>query len=161
MPYGSHRRVMYRLPASESHGSAEPHAPATFGKERLLTPSILVLVVDDETLIQELLEQALTDAGFAVVKANDGEEAISRLEAEGADFRALVSDINLGFGPTGWDVAKRARELNEHLAVVYMTGGSGHEWASLGVPNSIMIAKPFAPAQVVTAVAQLLNGLQT
>jgi hypothetical protein len=54
-------------------------------------------------------------------------------------------------------VAKRARELNELLPVVYMTGGNGHEWASQGVPNSILITKPFAPAQIVTAVSQLLN----
>ena len=84
---------------------------------------------------------------------------MAMLEADGAEFRALVSDINLGRGPTGWDVARRARELNEHLPVVYMTGGNGHEWASQGVPNSILIGKPFAPAQVVTAVSQLLNTI--
>jgi hypothetical protein len=65
--------------------------------------------------------------------------------------------LRLGRGPTGWDVARRARELNEDLPIVYMTGGNGHEWASQGVPNSILIAKPFAPAQIVTAVSHLLN----
>jgi hypothetical protein len=39
-----------------------------------------------------------------------------------------------------------------------MSGDSAEEWASKGVPISIMLAKPFAPAQLVTAVAQLLNG---
>jgi len=41
--------------------------------------------------------------------------------------------------------------------VVYVTGGEGHDWSSLGVPNSVLITKPFAPAQVLTAVSQLLN----
>jgi CheY-like chemotaxis protein len=122
-----------------------------------LTLSILVFLVEDETLIQELVEHALEEGGFAVAIANNGEEAMAMLEADGANFRALVSDINLGRGPTGWEVAKRARQLNEHLPVVYMTGGNGHEWASEGVPNSILISKPFAPAQIVTAVSQLLN----
>jgi hypothetical protein len=40
---------------------------------------------------------------------------------------------------------------------VYMTGGNKHEWPSQGVPNSILIEKPFAPAQIVTAVSQVLN----
>jgi hypothetical protein len=41
--------------------------------------------------------------------------------------------------------------------VIYITGADGHDWASLGVPNSVLIGKPFAPAQVLTAVSQLLN----
>jgi CheY-like chemotaxis protein len=122
-----------------------------------LALSILVFLVEDEDLVQELVEHALQEGGFAVATANSGKEAIAMLEADGAEFRALISDVNLGRGPTGWDVARRARELNEDLPIVYMTGGNGHEWASQGVPNSILISKPFAPAQIVTAVSHLLN----
>ena len=57
----------------------------------------------------------------------------------------------------GWDVARHAREGKPDMPVVYMTGDSADEWASKGVPNSILLTKPFAPAQLVTAVAQLLN----
>ena len=38
-----------------------------------------------------------------------------------------------------------------------MTGGHAEAWKSQGVPNSILIEKPFAPAQLITAVSQLLN----
>jgi hypothetical protein len=38
-----------------------------------------------------------------------------------------------------------------------MTGAAADDWASEGVPNSILLKKPFAPAQLVTAVSQLLN----
>ena len=41
---------------------------------------------------------------------------------------------------------------------VYMTGAAADDWASEGVPNSILLKKPFAPAQLVTAVSQLLNA---
>lgn len=44
-----------------------------------------------------------------------------------------------------------------HL-VIYMTGTHGEEWASKGVPNSVLLVKPFAPAQIVTAISQLLNA---
>jgi hypothetical protein len=42
--------------------------------------------------------------------------------------------------------------------VVYMTGAAADEWAIQGVPNSILLAKPFAPAQLVTAISNLLNA---
>ena len=43
------------------------------------------------------------------------------------------------------------------MPVVYMTGTQGEDWASKGVPNSVLLAKPFAPAQLVTAISNLLN----
>ncbi len=119
---------------------------------------VLIFVVEDEHLVRELLEHALVENGFAVENAESGEEAIRLLDASGADYRALVTDVNLAPGKlTGWDVAKRGREINPDLPVVYMTGGEAQDWASKGVPNSILVTKPFAPAQIVTAVAQLLN----
>jgi hypothetical protein len=42
-----------------------------------------------------------------------------------------------------------------------MTGAAADQWASHGVPNSILLTKPFAPAQLVTAVSQLLNSAQS
>lgn len=123
-----------------------------------MKPSILVFVVEDEPLIQDLIEEALHEGGFAVEKASNAEDAIKLLDQKGADYRAVVTDIKLGSSTVlGWDVARHAREINAEVPVVYMTGDSGHEWAANGVPNSILIQKPFAPAQIVTAVSQLIN----
>ena len=57
----------------------------------------------------------------------------------------------------GWEVAKKAREKEPTLPVIYMSGAHAQSWASKGVPNSIMLTTPFAPAQLVPAVSQLLN----
>lgn len=59
---------------------------------------------------------------------------------------------------TGWDVGHRARELLPTVPVIYMSGDKASDWASQGVPNSIMLQKPFAVAQATTAVSQLLNA---
>jgi DNA-binding response OmpR family regulator len=75
-----------------------------------------------------------------------------------APYVALVTDVNLSGRINGWEVAKVARELDPGFPIVYMTGAAGDEWASRGVPNSILLNKPFAPAQLVTAVSQLLNA---
>ena len=119
--------------------------------------SVLVLIAEEEDAIRILLKSSFEDGGFTVALASSGEEAIAAFEAKGDAVRALVTDINLGSKATGWDVARHAREMTPDLPVVYVTGAEGHDWASLGVPNSVLITKPFAPAQVLTAVSQLLN----
>jgi hypothetical protein len=54
------------------------------------------------------------------------------------------------------------RQIDPAFPIVYMTGAAADDWASEGVPNNILLKKPFAPAQLVTAVSQLLNaGSQT
>ena len=58
----------------------------------------------------------------------------------------------------GWEVAKEARKIDAGLPVIYMTGAAADQWAPHGVPNSILLTKPFAPAQLVTAVSSLLNA---
>jgi DNA-binding response OmpR family regulator len=119
---------------------------------------LVILVVEDDHLIQSLVEESLTEGGFKIVIASSGENAVELLDASAGKYRALVTDINLGRGKMdGWDVAKHAREINPEFPVVYMTGDSSSDWGSKGVPNSILLTKPFAPAQLVTAVSQLLN----
>lgn len=120
---------------------------------------LLVLVVEDERLIQELVEAALTEGGFETEIVGSGEEAITLLQDDATNYRALLTDIHLKGTLTGWDVAKRAREVNPEIPVVYMTGAAANEWPCHGVPNSLLLNKPFAPAQVVTAVSQLLNEM--
>lgn len=117
-----------------------------------------LLYVEDECLIGELVETALRDAGFEVVVATHGEEALNILEARFATICGLITDINLDEGPDGWAIARRARELVDGMPIVYMSGASGSEWTSKGVPHSVMITKPFASSQVVVAVSSLLNA---
>jgi DNA-binding response OmpR family regulator len=117
----------------------------------------LLLLVEDEALIRDFLELAIQDAGFEIMTAADGREGLAELEADPTRFRAVITDIRLGDGPDGWRVGQRARELVADMPVVYMSGDSSHEWASRGVPNSVMVAKPFAPARIITAVSTLLN----
>ncbi|WP_041711446.1 response regulator [Afipia broomeae] len=122
---------------------------------------ILILVVKDEMLLQALFEETLKDGGYDVKVVSTGEDAIKLLDADEPKYRALVTDVNLGRKVDGWDVARRAREINADVPVVYITGHGAADWASRGVPNSIVLTKPFAPAQLITAVSQLINTGQT
>lgn len=123
----------------------------------LQNPVLLILVVEDEEVIKDMVQDALAEGGFETEITASGEQAITLLQEDQSRYRALLTDIHLAGALTGWDVAKRARELNPDLPVVYMTGAGADQWPSHGVPNSVLLNKPFAPAQVVTAVSQLLN----
>ena len=118
---------------------------------------VAVLVVEDDQLIQGIAEEALSDGGFEAVVTTSGEEAIKLLQENKSHYRAVVTDINLSGKLTGWDVARVAREIDLAMPIVYMTGTHGEEWAAKGVPNSVLLTKPFAPAQLVTAISNLLN----
>src|SRR3954468_4540470 len=120
---------------------------------------LTVLVIEDEEAIQAIIEEALTEAGFYLAIAASGEEGMTLLQADSHVYRALVTDINLRGKINGWEVARQAREKLPEFPVVYISGASGADWSSKGVPNSIMLQKPFAPAQLVTAVSQLLNKI--
>lgn len=107
-------------------------------------------------LVQAMLVTALEEAGFSVLVADGGDQALAVLASEFQSLNGLITDVNLGKGADGWDVARTARELVVGLPVVYVSAASEHEWTSRGVPNSLMISKPFVSAQVVVAISSLL-----
>jgi len=115
------------------------------------------MVVEDDPEIQALIDEALCDGGYDPALATSGEEAVTLLRGNRNHYRALVSDVNLKGTMSGWEVARQAREIDPAFPIIYMTGAAADDWASQGVPNSILLTKPFAPAQLVTAISQLLN----
>lgn len=119
----------------------------------------LILFAEDDTLIALHLKDALEDAGFKVHHVVDGPAAIAALEAHQADLSGLITDIRLGGDVDGWAIGRTARELIPRLPVVYISGDSAHEHTAQGVPDSFMLQKPFAPAQLVTAISTLLNAV--
>ena len=118
---------------------------------------LVVLVVEDDQAIQSIVEDALTEGGFAPAIAPSGEEAVTLLKGSRGTYSALVADVRLRGRMDGWQVARQAREIDPDFPIVYITGANGHQWPAHGVPNSILLQKPFAPAQLVTAVSHLLN----
>jgi DNA-binding response OmpR family regulator len=119
---------------------------------------VTILVIEDDQLIQAMVQEALSEGGFEATVTASGEEAVALLHANKSQYRAVVTDINLIGRFDGWKAARTARETDPTIPVIYMTGTHGEEWASKGVPNSVLLTKPFAPAQLVTALSNLLNA---
>jgi CheY-like chemotaxis protein len=118
-----------------------------------------ILVAEDEPLIRRSMVEALQEGGYTVIEAADGRSAIEQIDRTD-HLRGLVTDVRIGSGPDGWEVAHHAREKFSALAVVYVTGDSFAGWSANGVPQSTVLQKPFAEAELVTALANLLVAQQ-
>jgi hypothetical protein len=64
---------------------------------------------EDDPLIQAMVEEALSDGGFASALTASGEEAIALLQNGKSKYRAVVTDINVLGKLDGWEVGRAAR----------------------------------------------------
>jgi two-component system alkaline phosphatase synthesis response regulator PhoP len=116
-----------------------------------------VLVVDDEPKIVEVVRDYLHDAGFSVMAATDGDEALERARAVRPDL--VVLDLGL---PTidGLDVA---RELRRHspVPIIMLTARSDEVDRVLGLELGAddYLVKPFSPRELVARVRAVLRRL--
>lgn len=122
-----------------------------------MTEPIFILLVESEDIVRNILDTALAEAGFQVIFAFDAPEATAELRLNPALYRAVITDVRKANGPGSWDVAQRARELVEEMPIIYINGEGTHDWFIKGVPNSLLITRPFLPAQIVAAVLTLMN----
>ena len=84
---------------------------------------IAVLVVNDEALPHLEVAETLSAAGYKVLKATDANEALGYLRNGTRQIDAVVTDINLGGGPTGWEVAEAFRSARSDIPVICISGG--------------------------------------
>ncbi len=114
-----------------------------------------ILLVEDDFLVQDVMQFSLEDAGFAVVPAENARLALDALRKRPGEFDVLVTDVNLGEGADGWAVARAAREMEPHIAVLYVSGDSEHVWRERGVPASALLPKPFDGLELVRKVQEI------
>src|SRR6185312_59363 len=101
--------------------------------------TISILVVEDEALLRLDLVETLSSAGYAVLEASDADQALGYLRKRHA-IDALITDIDLGAGPTGWDVAETFRAARSDIPIIYISGVASDRRRR--VPGSVFFAKP-------------------
>lgn len=101
-----------------------------------------ILLVDDEAPVRELLRELLEHRGAHVTEAAGDEDAYAALAAANhEDFDLLLTDVNLGAGTTGFDVARAARRAIADLPIVYMTAYD-IDMETHALEGSLCLAKP-------------------
>lgn len=113
-----------------------------------------LLLVEDEMMIAMVIEEVLREAGYDVIHALNGSEALNELERHAKDFAVVCTDIKLPGTLSGWDVGRRARELHPRVGLVYASGDSAEDWQKDGLPGSLFLQKPYSNAELVMAVSK-------
>lgn len=104
-----------------------------------------ILVVEDDAFVRDMAVSGLEDAGFEVIEAVDGGQALRLLNTEIA-IDALLTDVRMP-GASGWEVAKAYRRQFPDLPVMYVTGYSEQMDP---VTGGVILPKPYRLSQVIS-----------
>jgi CheY-like chemotaxis protein len=97
-----------------------------------------------------------SEEGHVVKSVYCGQDAFDAIDRR-EDMVALLTDIDLGPGPDGIDVARYARAFSPRLPVVFMSANSNGRHELAGVTGSEFVAKPFQPRQIAKALSRVIR----
>jgi two-component system OmpR family response regulator len=119
-------------------------------------PEARLLVVDDEPNIRELLSASLRYAGFEVMTAADGQQALALAESFRPDL--LVLDVMMP-GLDGFGVVRRLRQSGRHTPVLFLTARDAAEdkVSGLTLGGDDYVTKPFSLDEVVARIRAVLR----
>ncbi len=110
-----------------------------------------ILVVDDEQMVRDFLRKALETAGYTVVTASDGQEALEKMSQ--FDVGLVLLDIMMP-GLDGFEVLDRMRQYEENIPVIMLSGI--HEATtkvdSLTLGADDYITKPFSVEELLARI---------
>jgi nitrogen-specific signal transduction histidine kinase len=151
--YGT--RIDLYLPAARLKESAQdesPPAPSSGGKE-------IVLVVEDEAEVRSIAVAFLDSLGYTTCEASDAEQGL-RLLQDRTDVQLLFTDIILGAGMDGHELARAAQHLRPDLRVL-LTSGYEHPASGSGLGGARplpLLRKPYRREQLAAAVRAAIDG---
>ncbi|MDX1644348.1 MAG: response regulator, partial [Thermoanaerobaculia bacterium] len=144
------------LPRVAAAGAADE---ATDGAPRAAdAKSARILLVEDDPLVARLMRAVLEEAGYDVLFAASGREALEQLTAE-RPIALLVSDVVLP-GMSGPRLADRVREHQPDVRTLFISGYTPEEVERRGIdgPGREWLPKPFTPRQLTERVRRVLDG---
>jgi two-component system NtrC family sensor kinase len=129
--------------------------PAAIGAAVVAVASATVLVAEDDNQVREVAAEMLREAGFRVLAASDGRQAMALLE-RGEQVDVLFSDVVMPGGISGVELARRARLHQPTIGVLL---ASGYAAPALGgdAPEFDMLAKPYDRDMVVRRISAMVR----
>lgn len=154
---GSCFRVFLPWVAVEPAESADVPAIVTTQPVDSGHPATIILV-EDETLVREITARVLGRAGYNVLEARDGEEAIQLVRRHNGHIDLVITDVVMA-RMGGLELARRVAKEQPGLPILLMSGYSAEEMPE----NDLTIGflqKPFTPRELLQKVATLLTQAQ-
>jgi two-component system, cell cycle sensor histidine kinase and response regulator CckA len=121
----------------------------------------LILIVEDEEQVRKVAARALTEAGYRVLEAANGRDALQQLTRAPAPVRLVLTDVVMP-EMSGRELAERLADLLPGTPVLFTSGYADGEIFRRGLlaPQSEFLDKPFSPDAVVRAVRERLAPLK-
>ena len=119
-----------------------------------------ILFVDDSPVIKKIIKRAIEAAGYELVEASDGKEALTVLARDGNDIRLILSDWNMPV-MNGFDLLKAVKGSGayKHIPVIMLTTeaekGNINKAIQAGASNYLL--KPFNTEDLVKKVVQCIE----
>jgi CheY-like chemotaxis protein len=114
-------------------------------------PVPVILVADDDEGVRTVIRRTLEEAGYAVLEAVDGLEALSLARQHQVD--AVVTDIRMP-RMDGWELAAQLRAVSPRAPILFISGFDVHA-GTINLPGPVL-AKPFRGGQLVDELSHLL-----
>jgi two-component system chemotaxis response regulator CheY len=116
-----------------------------------------ILVVDDSSSLRQVVGIALKGAGYDVIEACDGKDALGKIA--GQKLHLIISDVNMQ-NMDGITFVKEVKKIAEHkfVPIIMLTTESQEAKKQEGqaAGAKAWVVKPFQPAQMLTAVSKLV-----
>ena len=144
------------LPHELSATKATPIKPPTV--PRRLTGTETILVVEDEEALCQVAKRALDAAGYTVLTARDGKEAILTCAEHVGDIQLLLTDVVMP-GMSGRALVQEVLKTRPTLKILYMSGYTDDAIVHHGVldTGTHFLAKPFTAADLTRKVREVLD----
>ena len=104
-----------------------------------------LLLVEDDPLVRDTIALMLEEEGFEVVEAPDARAAMLLIR-NGLDARLIVTDVDLGPGPSGADLADQLHAVLPELGVIFITGRTASLKGRSLKAREALLPKPFESA---------------
>jgi len=140
---------------SEMPGVAESSHAGSLDDAELRGDETVLLVEDDDTL-RGLTKSVLADAGYTVVEASSGSEALDACDAHQGPIHVLVTDITMP-GMSGAALTHRVRETHSEMKVIYTSGFVDEASQGALDPAISFLQKPYTPGSLLETIRRVLD----
>jgi PAS domain S-box-containing protein len=147
---------IYLPPTTKAEATVTSQAP----RQAPIGGTETILVVEDDSSLREMIRTVLTAAGYRVLEAPNGAEALSLLRGSNQPVHLLITDIIMPGQMNGWELSRAASINRADIRALFITG-FGVESNTFGIeidPDVMLLTKPFGSDLLLRKIREALDN---